>query len=84
MGRYCIKIDMQLCQGHGECAEEAPEVFAVDYDTDVYPRVRVLQARPNDEFLARVEAAAKYCPNKVISLEFDNSTLKVQQSIEEK
>ncbi|MCB1688015.1 MAG: ferredoxin [Halioglobus sp.] len=59
---------MQLCQGHGECAEEAPEVFAIDYETAVYPRVRVLQSRPDSSLSGKVEAAAKYCPNKVITL----------------
>ena len=59
MAKYCIKVDMQLCQGHGECAEEAPEVFDVDYDTHVYPQVRVLQATPDDGLRKKVEAAAK-------------------------
>jgi ferredoxin len=68
MGRYCIKVDMQLCQGHGECAEEAPQVFEVDYDTAAYPKVRVLQAQACDGLRSGVEAAAKYCPNKVITL----------------
>jgi len=25
-----VRVDLDLCQGHGTCAEEAPEVFAVD------------------------------------------------------
>jgi len=67
-GRFCIKADMQLCQGHGECAEEAPELFAVDYDTAVYPRVRVLQAKPDPALRHKAEAAARYCPNRVITI----------------
>ncbi len=66
--RFCIKADMQLCQGHGECAEEAPELFAVDYDTAVYPRVKVLQAQPDPALRPQAEAAARYCPNKVLSI----------------
>ena len=65
---YCIKLDMQLCQGHGECAEEAPEVFAVDYDTDVYPKVKLLQAQPGEQLREKVTAAERYCPNKVIRI----------------
>ena len=68
MGRYRIKLDMQLCQGHGECAEEAPEVFSVDYERGGYPKVRVSQATPDERFRAQVEAAAKYCPNRVIQV----------------
>ena len=66
--RFCIKADMQLCQGHGECAEEAPELFEVDYDTEAYPKVRVLQAKPDPALRAKAEAAVRYCPNKVLRL----------------
>ena len=59
---------MELCQGHGECAEEAPELFAVDYDTAVYPRVRVLQANSDPSLREKAEAAAQYCPNRVIRI----------------
>jgi sterol 14-demethylase len=65
---FCIKADMQLCQGHGECAEEAPELFEVDYDTAVYPKVRILQASPDPALRDKAEAAAQYCPNKVLSI----------------
>ena len=59
---------MQLCQGHGECVEEAPELFEVDYETNVYPRVRLLQARPDPILRDKAEAAVRYCPNKVLSI----------------
>ena len=65
---FCIKADMQLCQGHGECAEEAPELFEVDYDTQVYPKVRVLQAQPEPGLRAKAESAARYCPNHVLKI----------------
>ena len=69
MGRgFCIRADMQLCQGHGECAEEAPELFEVDYDTALYPRVRVLEACPDPALREKAEAAARYCPNRVIRI----------------
>lgn len=67
-GRFCIKADMQLCQGHGECAEEAPELFEVDYDAAVYPKVKVLTARPDPALREKAEAAARYCPNKVLTI----------------
>jgi sterol 14-demethylase len=68
-GRFCIKADMQLCQGHGECMEEAPELFGVDYDTAVYPKVQVLVARPDPALRDKAEAAARFCPNRVLSIE---------------
>ena len=67
--KFCIKADMQLCQGHGECAEEAPELFEVNYDTQVYPKVRILQALPDPSLRGKAEAAVRYCPNKVLRLE---------------
>jgi len=67
--RFCIVADMQLCQGHGECMEEAPELFEVDYDTAVYPKVRILTARPDPALRDKAEAAARYCPNRVLRIE---------------
>ena len=67
-GKFCIKADMQLCQGHGECAEEAPELFAVDYDTQVYPKVKILESRPDPVLREKAEAAARFCPNRVLSV----------------
>ena len=66
--RFCISADMQLCQGHGECMEEAPELFAVDYDTLLYPQVRVLQARPDNALRQKAEAAVRACPNRALSI----------------
>tara|TARA_R110000823_G_scaffold130015_13_gene257977 strand:+ start:25044 stop:25262 length:219 start_codon:yes stop_codon:yes gene_type:complete len=67
-GHFCIRADMQLCQGHGECMEEAPEIFEVDYDTPLYPQVRVLQARPDNALREKAEAAVKACPNRALSI----------------
>lgn len=63
-----IKVDMDLCQGHSVCLSDAPEVFDVVEVDDGYPRVKVLQARPSEELRAKVEKAAKYCPNHVITI----------------
>ena len=68
-GRFCIRADMQLCQGHGECMEEAPELFSVDYDAPVYPKVRVLQARVDGSLRQQAEAAVRACPNRVLSIQ---------------
>tara|TARA_B100001540_G_scaffold194850_1_gene171634 strand:- start:1792 stop:1953 length:162 start_codon:yes stop_codon:yes gene_type:complete len=48
--------------------EEAPELFEVDYDTQVYPRVRILQPRPDPALRVRAEAAVAQCPNRVLSI----------------
>ena len=65
-----IKVDRQLCQGHGVCALEAPEVFAVaESDDGTYSEVEVLVEEPGEALRAKVEAAVRYCPNRVLSIE---------------
>lgn len=63
-----IKVDLDLCQGHSVCIAEAPEVFDVIETTDGYPQVLVLDESPSEELYTKVRAAAKYCPNNVITL----------------
>ncbi len=65
-----IKVDLGLCQGHGVCAMEAPEVFRVVESSDgSYSHVEVLDNEPAGETRPAVEAAVRYCPNRVLSLE---------------
>ncbi|MEE9606355.1 MAG: cytochrome P450, partial [Myxococcota bacterium] len=62
---YCVRVDLDLCQGHGVCANEAPDVFAVD-ETEF--KVRVLQERPGPEQRPAVESAQRHCPTRAIAL----------------
>ena len=59
-----IVVDRQLCQGHGVCMGEVPEIF------DVTPegKLTVLKAEPPEEFRAQLEAAVKYCPTGALSI----------------
>jgi sterol 14-demethylase len=63
-----IVVDMDLCQGHSVCLEEAPEVFDVVETDEGYPKVKVLIENPSEELRDKVEKAVKYCPNKVIKI----------------
>lgn len=60
-----IRIDRDLCQGHGVCAGECPEVFAVGRDQKVILKV----ARPAPELHEKVRLAAQHCPTRTIRLE---------------
>jgi ferredoxin len=60
-----IVIDWQLCQGHANCAGDAPEVFHVDEDG----KLKVLMPEPPEELREQVEMAAKYCPTGAIRIE---------------
>jgi len=63
-----IRVDMDLCQGHAACKEEAPAVFDVDRDTN---RVVVKVPRPDESLRAAVERAVKFCPTRALRLEED-------------
>ncbi len=65
---WCIKVDKDLCQGHGMCHMEAPELFALTDGDGPYQLVQVLDERPPDALRAKAEAAADSCPNRVISI----------------
>jgi len=61
-----VVVDRDLCQGHGVCESEAPDVFEVPKRS-----VEVLAERPGDDQRAAVEAAVKYCPTHALSIEED-------------
>ena len=63
-----VQVDLELCQGHSVCLSECPEVFDVVDTDDSYPQVVVLQENPSDAVRDKVMAAAKYCPNHVITV----------------
>ena len=71
MGCLRVKVDLELCQGHGMCQEEAPEVFRVVDRRGGYSRVELILERPPEELRAKALAAARYCPNRVITIEED-------------
>ena len=58
-----IRVDLDLCQGHGVCVEEAPELFALDPATN---QVKILDASPPAELEAKLRAAVRYCPTKAL------------------
>jgi sterol 14-demethylase len=62
---FRVVVDGDLCQGHGVCAAEAPEVFELGNDE----KVCVLAEAPRKALRKKVELAARYCPNHVIRIE---------------
>ena len=66
-----VVVDLDLCQGHAVCQAEAPEIFRVVDRPGDYPRVEVILERPPEELRAHAEAAARYCPNRVITIAED-------------
>ena len=51
-----IEIDRDLCQVHGVCESEAPDVFVVEKRAET---VTVLIERPDESLRPQITAAAK-------------------------
>jgi ferredoxin len=60
-----IEIDLDLCQGHGVCESEAPDVFRVSKDTN---QVEVLATNPPEDLRANVVEAVKNCPTQALKI----------------
>ncbi|WP_372749068.1 ferredoxin [Litorivivens sp.] len=68
MTKLCIKIDLDLCQGHGVCQAEAGEVFELQ-DTDApYPQAVVIKENVGNDDREKVLKAEKFCPNAAITV----------------
>jgi ferredoxin len=59
-----ILVDTDLCQGHGVCESEAPEVFAVGRDH----LVEVLDPSPPEDQRRAIEAAVRFCPTHALAI----------------
>jgi len=59
-----IAVDRDLCQGHGVCESEAPDVFEVSKKGDL----TVTDETPPDELRKAVEMAVKYCPTHALTI----------------
>ena len=59
-----IIVNRALCDGNGNCAREAPELFAMsDDDTP-----QVLKETFDEAYRARAEAAVQSCPKNALKL----------------
>ncbi|MBU2891375.1 ferredoxin [Celeribacter halophilus] len=59
-----VTVDMNLCEYHGQCVFVAPKEFWFDEDDEL----RYAEDVPEDH-RARVEKAAKACPQLAIKVE---------------
>jgi ferredoxin len=60
-----VIVNWALCDGNGNCAKAAPEIFSLDADDTLH----VLQESPGEELRAKAEAAVRVCPKNALSLE---------------
>jgi ferredoxin len=62
-----IVVDRDLCQGHGVCESEAPDVFSVSKQGVL----TVIDENPPEELRPLVEQAVTFCPTKALRIEED-------------
>ena len=65
MSTMKIIIDQGLCQGHGVCTAESPEVFELDDEGNL----KLLREQISEPERESVRQAALYCPTSAITLE---------------
>jgi sterol 14-demethylase len=65
-GAFRIRVDSDLCQGHGVCVSEAPGVFDIERAEN---KVVVLQVTPDEALRKRVELAVEHCPTRALSID---------------
>jgi|HubBroStandDraft_2_1064218.scaffolds.fasta_scaffold2597747_1 ferredoxin len=59
-----IIVDVDLCQGHAQCEDAAPDIFQVD-DNGL---LTVLVESPDESARARVEDAVRRCPAEALQI----------------
>ena len=64
---FRVVVDRDLCQGHGVCEAEAPDVFEVSKKGDL---TVVVETPPDDQRTA-VDLAVTYCPTHALSVQED-------------
>ncbi|MFE9577911.1 ferredoxin [Nocardia sp. NPDC006044] len=59
-----VIADLDLCQGHAVCQDEAPDAFRVPK----HGQVEILLDTTESAHRADIERAIKYCPTQALSL----------------
>jgi ferredoxin len=62
-----IVVDLNLCQGHSQCEEVAPEIFQVREGENGYQTV-VVNTSPDASLQEKLDAAVRRCPTEALSL----------------
>ena len=62
-----IVVDRDLCQGHGVCESEAPEVFSVSKQGVL----TILDQSPPEAVRRLIDMAVSYCPTGALRIEED-------------
>jgi ferredoxin len=58
-----VTVDLDICDGHGQCAFAAPDVFQLDDAGELR-----YEPSPDDSGRAAVETASRLCPVQAITV----------------
>ena len=61
-----VIVDLDVCEAHGDCVVEAPEIFDLGEEDDT---VTVLDPEPGEELRKKAERAERACPVAAIRIE---------------
>ena len=59
-----VVVNWSLCDGNGNCAKEAPEIFSLDENDALH----VLKETFGSEHVEKVKAAVRACPKNALKL----------------
>jgi ferredoxin len=62
-----VVVDRDLCQGHGVCESEAPDVFSVSKKGVL----TIVDESPAEELRPVVDKAVAFCPTHALRIEED-------------
>ena len=63
-----IAVDDDLCQGHGVCVGEAPDLFGLEKRADGSLKVKLLRDEVPPELREKADAAVRYCPTRALKM----------------
>ncbi|MDE0910093.1 MAG: ferredoxin [Myxococcota bacterium] len=65
-GTFRVSVDLDLCQGHGVCAEEAPEQFSINKQQN---KVVLESEIASSELRQKIALAVQHCPTRALKIE---------------
>jgi sterol 14-demethylase len=65
-GTFRVSVDLDLCQGHGVCAEEAPEQFSINKQQN---KVVLESETASSELRQKIALAVQHCPTRALKIE---------------
>jgi ferredoxin len=66
---FRVCVDLDLCQGHGVCLNEAPEVFDLECNEKGEDKVVLRIEAPPAALREKVENAVRHCPTRALSIQ---------------